>query len=113
MPSFLPALGVSQSGLCAGHKHGFAFIQKENGGLSQMTTTTAIGDLKKLGSDHLADRRFTLLLDSQEIAPYAAQFQREGVSGVLGLCADGEPLEVWITEYSRPFDLDSNYERVL
>lgn len=71
---------------------------------------THVGDILALGA--LQSERFALVLDSQELAAIGIAFATDDISGALVEIVDGDYGEVWVTGYSRPFDLASSYTRV-
>lgn len=75
-----------------------------------------IGDLRNL-SDLGCDRGYILSTNSQDIEAafdfIGAPGEARHVSGIVERFVDGDIVEIWVTQYSRPFDLNSSYELVM
>lgn len=74
--------------------------------------TTAVGDLLELGNEYLQAERFSLHLGS---AAYelGLEMGHEDCSGALVCVGEDDYNEVWVTQYCRPYELASVYERIL
>ena len=69
------------------------------------------GDLLRLDSEYLQDKRFVMLCDSQDLDALWEEFDVHP-TGALVHAEDGEYREVWITHYSRSYSLSAVYELV-
>jgi len=64
-----------------------------------------IGSLAPLRDEYLQDARFTLVLDSQDLAAITEAY-------TSGAFVDTNTGETWTTSYRAPYALDSIYERI-
>ena len=76
------------------------------------TFESQVGDLRKL--EDLSAPRYRLCLDSSDIQSVLESkgLAIEDASGIVVVVQDADYAEVWVTVWSRPFDLSATYARV-
>jgi len=80
-----------------------------------------ISERYALGVSYLQDDRFTFIQDSQELSDFENEVDMldwwdadlDRATGALVSADDGEIVEMWMTDSSRPFDLGAQYVRVI
>jgi hypothetical protein len=77
--------------------------------------TARPGQRLALGDPYLQHGRFTLVLDSQHVAPICEDMglNAADMSGMLVHVSDGGYVEIWSTGYRRPHELESVYTCIL
>ena len=66
-------------------------------------------------ASELQNERYTLILDSQDLDSLCEYFPilpREDITGAIVTVVDGEYNEVYLTESSRPYELNADYNPI-
>ena len=62
---------------------------------------------------HLQDEKYMLLTDSQDLDDLCEDFptiDRNEITGALVVIEDCEWIEVWVTESSKPYSINADYD---